>query len=198
MLNDTQETTDTSETTVPEETAAETSTTEGETKAKTEETPEARHARLKRQLDQHEKKHKLGSYAEKQPEGDGKQASKQGDFDYGELAYLTAKGIEADEDIALVRQVMSETGKALKDVLGSKYFQAELKQLREDRAAKDAIPAKNGRTGGAARDTVDYWIAKGELPPDTPENKQLRRDVVNAKAKAQTSGTKFSSNAIIG
>ena len=199
MLNDTQETTDTSETTVPEETAVETSTTEGDTKAKAEETPEAKYARLKRQLEQHEKKHKLGSHAEKQPEGDSNQASDPNELDYGQLAFLASQGVDvnSEKQLELVRKSMKETGKDLKGLLSSKYFQAELKELKDEAAATDAIPQKGGRAGGAARNSVEYWVAKGELPPNTPENQQLRRDVVNAKTKAAQSGSQFSSTPVV-
>jgi len=49
------------------------------------------------------------------------------------------------------------------------------------------------RSGQSSKDSVDYWLAKGELPPNTPENTKLRRDVVNAKYVQETSGSKFGS-----
>ena len=90
---------------------------------------------------------------------------------------------------------MKETGKTLEEVLASKYFRAELKELREQKASADAIPDSSKRSGQSPKDSVDYWLAKGEMPPaDQP---QLRREYVNAKLKQETSGSKFTSRSVI-
>lgn len=149
---------------------------------------EGRAARLRKKLGKD--KGNTSADTEKAP-------SKPSELGYGELAYLTAKGIEGDAEIALVQTIMADTGKSLKDVVGSKYFQAELKEMKEEAAAKDAIPNKGGRSGGAARDSVDYWLKKGELPPNTPENQKLRQDVVNAKTKAAQSGSQFTNTPVV-
>ncbi len=117
---------------------------------------------------------------------------KQG-FDYAEKAFLTANGIKIDE-YPLVEEVMKSTGKSLEEVLEAKYFQAELKEMRELKASKDAIPSGSKRSVTSARDTVDYWISKGELPPlDQPE---LRRKVVQEKTKRAERGNKFTDNPV--
>jgi hypothetical protein len=119
-----------------------------------------------------------------------------GDFDYGQEAYLIANGIKGDES-DLVKQIMSETGKSLKDVVNSKYFQAELKEKRDAMAMAEAIPQGTKRSGQTTRDQVAYWVSKGELPPNTPENMQLRRDVVNARTKANTDNTRFTTMPVV-
>lgn len=119
-----------------------------------------------------------------------------GDFDYGQKAYLVANGIKGEE-VELVKQVMSETGKSLDDVLSSKYFQAELKERRDAAAMAEAIPQGTKRSGQTTRDQVAYWVSKGELPPNTPENMQLRRDVVNARQKAHTDTTRFTTMPVV-
>jgi hypothetical protein len=119
-----------------------------------------------------------------------KKSDEKSELDYGQKAYLIANGIKADE-INYVKEVMEATGKDLDSVLASKYFQAELKERREAQAAEAAMPSGTKRSGTASRDTVEYWVAKGELPPPTPENFKLRTEVVNAKIKAQTSNRQF-------
>lgn len=165
---------------------------ESETKSydKPKETPEARIARLKRQLSREEKK--LGKESEK-PEPKST-STKSGELDYGQKAFLVANGVKGKEEVSLVQEFMENTGKSLDDVLESKYFQSELKELRGSKASQDAIPKGSKRAGSSSKDSVDYWLAKGELPENTPENQDLRRQVVNAKYKRETSGNKFSSN----
>jgi hypothetical protein len=117
------------------------------------------------------------------------------DFDDGQYAYLTAKQIEDDGEIAIVKQAVKESGKNLRDVLKLKYVQEELKEFREAKVAKAATPSNSGRPGTPTQSKVDYWVAKGGLPPNTPENHQLRIDVVNARLK-QNAGNPFTDNPI--
>ncbi len=105
--------------------------------------------------------------------------SSSGELDYGQLAFLAQKGIESDEDVALAQEVMKQTGKSLKDVVASKYFQAELKERQEARQVEKATPSASRRSASSPQTEVDYWIKKGELPP--ADQVELRRAVVNAK-----------------
>lgn len=116
------------------------------------------------------------------------------DFDYSEKAYLKSMGIEKDEYPFVLKEIQN-TGKSLDELLDSKYFQSELKEKREEKASQDAVPLGTKRSSGSARDSVEYWIAKGELPPaDQPE---LRRKVVNAKIKAEETKSKFTDRPVV-
>ena len=112
---------------------------------------------------------------------DSKKTNK-GELDYGQKAFLASNGVKGADEIKLVTDYIENTGKSLEDVLESKHFLAEVKDLRDAKAVNDALGGDTGkRGGGATRDKVEYWIAKGELPPkDQP---QLRKDYVNAKLK---------------
>lgn len=123
-----------------------------------------------------------------------KEPSEKATFDYAEKAFLRANGIQADE-YPLVLEVMQSTGKSLDDVLDAKYFQAELKERREAKASKDAIPSGTKRTASSTRDTVDYWLAKGELPP--LDQRELRQQVVNARIKAETAKSQFTDRPVV-
>ena len=122
-----------------------------------------------------------------------KTVSKEG-FDYAEKAFLKANDIRANE-YDLVKEVMRATGKSLDEVLEAKYFQAELKERREQDASKDAIPSGSKRSAPAARDSVEYWIAKGQLPP--ADQKELRRKVVNSRIQAERSRSVFTDNPVV-
>jgi hypothetical protein len=159
---------------------------------KTEETPEAKFSRLTRQREQLMKKHGFEDSTEPTTKTNDKKSDELG---YGELAYLRSFEITDQAEIDLAQQVMQDTGKSLKDVLNNKYFQADLKEMREAAQADAAIPDSKHGKEGSAKDGVDYWIQKGELPP--ANQVQLRRDVVNARMKKETDGSKFSQDAVI-
>lgn len=108
---------------------------------------------------------------------------------YGEKAYLAAEGIKGTEEFQLIEDIMADTGKSLEDVIGNKFFKAEIESLRENRVAAEAQPKGTRRSGKPVRSTADYWIKKGELPPkDQP---LLRREVVNAKIKMNQQNDMF-------
>ena len=149
------------------------------------ESKEAKIARLKRQLDRLTKDEQPAQRAEQ------KQPSLQ--EDYGKLAYLAANGVKGKKELELVEQYMG-FGKTLNDIVENKYFLNDLKELREDGSAKTALPSGSKRSTPSPRDSVQYWLMKGELPPQ--DQAQLRRDVVNAKIKAESGGTRFTNNPV--
>jgi hypothetical protein len=53
-----------------------------------------------------------------------------------------------------------------------------MKERIQDRTTKDATPSSTKKAPSSGKDTVEYWLAKGELPTGDPE---LKRKVVNAK-----------------
>ena len=116
-----------------------------------------------------------------------KAPSKTGDFGLIEKAYLVANGVKGNDEMKLVKEIMSNTGKSLDAVLESKYFTAELNEMREMRKSQDAIPSNSKRSSQSGKDTVDYWLAKGELP----EDRELRSKVVKAKWKSSSSVNPF-------
>lgn len=119
-------------------------------------------------------------------------------FDYGELAYLEAKKVPEEVHDYLLKEIQS-TSKGLKELLGFKYVQEEMEKITAEKASDDAIPpGKKRGSGTSMKSSVDYWVKKGELPPNTPENQKLRRDVVNAKQKQATDDNKFTDNPIVG
>lgn|SRR3990167_796437 len=134
----------------------------------------------------------------KKPKEEPKQTEKHGEpekkefFDYGQKAFMRSNDIKSDE-FGFVQNVMEDTGKSLDDVLESKYFQAELKERREEKATKEATPPSSKRSSSSPRDTVEYWIQKGELPPD----RDLRQKVVNEKINREKSKSIFSDQPVV-
>lgn len=142
------------------------------------ETLEARRARLTRQLEQVNKK--LGTTVEEK---------KVQTNDLGESAFLIANGIKESDERSLAKKLAKETGKDLETLLETTYFQTELKALREAKTTANAVPTGSKRSNNSSVDTVEYWIAKGELPPTSEV--ELRRQVVNAQMKKEQTRTQF-------
>lgn len=112
---------------------------------------------------------------------------KSDELDYGQKAFLVANDIKEQDEIKLVKTIMSETGKNLEQVLESKYFQAELKEMREIKKSADATPSKTNRSNNSAKSDVEYWLAKGELP----EDRELRMKVIKARRAKDSSVNPF-------
>lgn len=142
-------------------------------------------------------KTKLAKASEKKPDlpGDKKQTNSN-DMDFGKLAYLAQKGVEHPDDIAYVNEVLQNSpGSSLMDVLSKSYVTAELKERKDNRTTRDAVPSNSRRSNSTSRDKAEYWIAKGELPPESEV--KLRREVVNKRMEVEKSGSKFAPQGLI-
>lgn len=117
-----------------------------------------------------------------------------GELGYGEKAFLVANGIKTADERALVEDYLS-SGKTLDEIVENKHFLNDLKDLRSEKESKIAISGTSKRTGQSSRTEVEYWVAKGEMPPaDQPD---LRRAYVNAKLKSEQS-SHFTANPLGG
>lgn len=128
---------------------------------------------------------------------DKPEANKSDELNEGQIALLTVKGYDHSEDIDFIQKEMQESRKTLAEVLTMTYVKEGLKELKEARGVKDATPEGGKRSQASAKDSVTYWIAKGELPPNTPENMELRRKIVNQREKTDKVGSKFSDNPLL-
>ena len=127
---------------------------------------------------------------EKDPVADKKEV-----LDRVDRAVLSVKGITEPEEIELVERRKAETGRSLEDLLSATWFKAELAEFREKATSFDVMPKGSKRSNQAARDSVEYWIAKGELPPKNQV--QLRRDVVNARYQKSKQGSVFAAQDVV-
>lgn len=122
----------------------------------------------------------------------GKESDAPTGLDYGQKAFLMASGLKNSAEMDLAFKAMQETGKPLEVIIESKWFKEDLEAQR----TKEAVPTGKNRTGNpSATDTVEYWLAKGQLPP--ADQVELRKKVVNAKIAKQKSGNVFSANPVI-
>lgn len=115
---------------------------------------------------------------------------------FGEKAFLASvHDVKHADDVAYVEKAMKDSGKSLEEIMASPFIKAELKRIGEERTTKEASPGPDNRNAQPARDKVEYWIAKGEMPPaDQPE---LRRAYVNAKLAKEKSKNQFTDTPVV-
>lgn len=108
-----------------------------------------------------------------------------------ETALLIAHGLKTPEERALFQKAKKSTGAEIDEVLGDEFFQSKLKNLREENASGDAIPAGSKSSTTSPKSSVDHWIAKEELPPNdgTTEAYELRKAVVKKKKEIAESAS---------
>ena len=128
-----------------------------------------------------------------EPKVDDKKAEKS-KLDFGEKAFLKAYGIEGSEALDFIASMRERTGDELDILVNDDIVKAKLKAFKDASAAKDAIPSKTNRSNQTdAKENVDYWVKKGELPKDT----ELRKKVVNAKLDIEKSANSAPTASVI-
>lgn len=130
-----------------------------------------------------------------EPKPDPKPKSKKEVLDRIDRAVLTVRGITEPEEIEMVEKAKTESGKTVEELLGASWFMAELKEFRENITSSEATPKGSKRANQSSRDSVDYWIKKGKLPP--ANQVELQRKVVNAKIKRDKSGAMFTGTPVV-
>lgn len=118
-----------------------------------------------------------------------KSAQKSDEPDYAKLSYLETKGVVESDDQEWLIDLAKESKTELRDLLKKSWVQLELKERKELKDSSNAMPKGPKRTNNSSQDTVDYWLAKGEMPPK--ENTKLRREYVNAKMEREKDKGKF-------
>lgn len=131
-----------------------------------------------------------------EPDNKKKTSKKSDELDYGQKAYLVSMGYKGADEMEKAKEIMAFTGKSLDEVLENKHFQAEIKEMRDVKATNDALPVGSKRSSNSAADSVEYWIAKGELPP--ADQRELRTKVVNARIVKEKSKSTFTDTPVAG
>lgn len=107
------------------------------------------------------------------PEKPKNETPKTSGLDETVLDFLDLKGITEDEDIDLIKNIMSKTGQTVRQVLKDEYVASKLNDFKKAREVKSATPSSTKRAGQQVTDNVDYWYQKyeatGELPKGMPK-----------------------------
>lgn len=101
------------------------------------------------------------------------------------LALKTA-GIDHSDDVELARKTAQKWGMDLEDVLSDEDFKVKLEKQQAARANVAATSNVRGSTQGnsQAKNTPEYWMAKGTppTPTDVPDRK-IRQSIISAFLK---------------
>lgn len=154
------------------------STSEGEgeteaesTKQRQPETPEAKRARLKRQLNQHNKKHGFKDEDSGDKSEKGSEAYKER-FDRQDLKLA---GITDKKEQDIVIDYANWKDISVEEAAKKPSVKAELEALR----SKSSVPKPSTRNSSGASDSVEYWrgqVKKGNFPKDAEMLRKLRKE----------------------
>ena len=126
------------------------------------------------------------------------QTEKPNELDYGQLALLRTEGIKGSAENALFKEVMTETGKGVLEVLDSNYFKSRLADLREAQVSADAIPKGKNRSGQTGITDTDLAVAKYKESGTLPDDFKTRSAVVKQIAAAEQMEGVFTGPSVIG
>ena len=84
---------------------------------------------------------------------------------------------------------MQTTGKSLREVLTIKHVQNSLKDMRDERKTRDALPSAAKRSGGSQASDVAYWLTQ----PFSKVPAELKIAVVEAREAADRKGPFYNS-----
>jgi len=140
-------------------------------------------------------KNKEGNWIKKEVKEKPKakeKTEKPSELDYGQKAFINnvlCVKLSDTEEMKLVNSYLS-AGKNLDDLVDNKHFKDDLKDIQDNQSAKSAMPdGSRGASGGSGKDSVDYYLNKGEMPPE--DKPKLRREYVNARYKKEKGGAPF-------
>lgn len=110
-----------------------------------------------------------------------------------EKAYLRSAGITDKEEVDLALTTAKKWGLSIDELVDDEDFQGKLEKHRTTKA--NALATSNIRgdkSGGGAKDTPAYWIAKGTAPtPDQVPDRKTRVAIARAMIANTKTGKKF-------
>lgn len=131
----------------------------------------------------------------KKPKEDSKETSKTNSTDENRLvekAYLRSAGITQSDEVELALETAKKWGVSIDSLVDDEDFNIKLTKLRNQRANEVATSGIKGGGGKSqAKETMEYWKAKGSVPTpeDVPDRKTRVKIVRSLMNDAKTSKT---------
>ena len=132
---------------------------------------------------------KLG-LADEKPKYESKENQKSDEFNEGQLAYLSTKGLETDEDLDFTKAELKKSGGTLRELMSNEYFQSKIKLRADAKAALDATPTTK-RSRGGTDDSTEFHYAKYISSGKLPEDREMADKVIEMRRKKETSDSEF-------
>lgn len=101
-----------------------------------------------------------------------------------EKTFLRSAGIVAEDEVALAKDSAAKWGMSIDTIVDDPDFQMKLERHRTNKANVEATSGVRGdKSGGSAKDSTAYWIAKGNPPsrtdvPDDATRRKIVRDMM--------------------
>lgn len=113
--------------------------------------------------------------AKKAKEKPAEESSRPDSLELVQKAFLRSADITNEDEVELALSTADKWGMSVDKLVDDEDFQIKLKKLRDKKANETAVSDVKGGTGGQgqAKNTVEYWKAKG-VPPtreDVPDRK---------------------------
>ena len=129
------------------------------------------------------------------PKDESRETPKNQPEDFGLLhkSYLRAAGIVAEDEVELARDIQKKTKMDWDKLVDDDYFKAKLEGLRTQKSNELATSNIKGGTGDSqAKNTPEYWLAKG-APPTAEQvpDRKTRASIARAFMASAGSGKKF-------
>lgn len=107
-------------------------------------------------------------------------------------SFLRAAGIVAPDEVELALSTAKKWGVEVDALVDDGDFQVKLEKLRTTKANADATSnVRGGASPSQAKQTPDYWLAKGIPPtPDDVPDRKTRQGIINTMRKSAHSGGK--------
>lgn len=108
-----------------------------------------------------------------------------------EKVLLKTAGITHEDDVKLAKDTAKKWNMDVEDVLNDEDFMVKLTKQQNARANVEAVSGIRGNTGGSqAKNTPEYWIAKGVPPtanevPDSSIRRKIARAMMNNKGNSK-------------
>ena len=107
-------------------------------------------------------------------------------------ALMRSYGYMDIDEVAIVEKWQTDTGKDIEELFVnptlSKIIKAEIDDIRTTKTNEAATKnIQSGRGGGTDIKTdPQYWIGRGENPPNTPEYRDVRQKIINHMSEQET------------
>lgn len=107
--------------------------------------------------------------------------------------FLRSAGISKEKEVELALETAKKWNTPIDRLVDDEDFQGKLERLRTSEAnALATSSVKGGGTSGGAKDTPEYWIAKGAPPtPDQVTDRKTRVKIARAFMNDAKQGKKF-------
>lgn len=117
---------------------------------------------------------------------------KSDDFGLLEKSFLRSAGITAEDEVELARTTAKKWDMPIDKLVDDEDFKTKLEKMRTQKANELATSNIKGSGGkGQAKETLEYWVAKGTPPSreDVPDRKLRAQIARSMMANAKSSKT---------